>query len=104
MREFIITDKINIVRLVITCGIVGSMIYLFAGKRVVEGFWMGHWAAGRNKLAMIVLFRQVADLIRSGVLATDLGREFPLDAIGDAVREAEAVGRRGKVLLRIARE
>ncbi|WP_435016879.1 zinc-dependent alcohol dehydrogenase family protein [Tundrisphaera sp. TA3] len=76
---------------------------MIAGKRVIEGFWLGHWAARRNKVAMVLLFRQVADLIRSGVLATDPGREFPLDAIKDAVREAEEVGRRGKVLLRIGK-
>lgn len=75
---------------------------MIAGKRVVEGFYLGHWAAARNKVAMLLLFREIADLIRKGVLATETGREFPLDAIADAVREAEAVGRRGKVLLRIA--
>ncbi len=75
---------------------------MIAGKRVVEGFYLGHWAAARSKVKMLLLFREIADLIRKGVLATELGHEFPLGAIGDAVREAEKVGRRGKVLLRIA--
>ena len=75
---------------------------MIAGKRVVEGFYLGHWAAARSKVLMLLTFREVADLIRKGVLATEPGREFPLEAIGDAVREAEIVGRRGKVLLRIA--
>ena len=74
---------------------------MIAGKRVVEGFWLGHWAARRNKVGMILLFHQITNLIRSGVLATEPGREFPLDAIADAAREAEAVGRQGKTLLRI---
>jgi NADPH2:quinone reductase len=74
---------------------------MIAGRRVVEGFYLGHWAAERSKLKMLLLFREIADLIRKGVLATELGREFPLGAIGEAVREAQAVGRRGKVLLRI---
>jgi len=74
---------------------------MIAGKRVVEGFYLGHWAADRSKIKMLLLFRELAALIRSGVLATDLGREYPLEAIKDAVRDAETVGRRGKVLLRI---
>ncbi len=75
---------------------------MIAGKRVLEGFYLGHWAAERSKVKMLMTFREIADLIRKGVLATELGREFPLDRIGDAVREAQAVGRRGKVLLRIS--
>jgi hypothetical protein len=50
---------------------------------------------------MLLLFREVADLIRKGILATEPGREFPLAAISEAAREAEVVGRRGKILLRI---
>ena len=50
---------------------------------------------------MLLLFREIADLIRKGVLDTEQGREYPLEAIGDAVREADAVGRRGKVLIPI---
>ncbi len=76
---------------------------MIAGRRVVEGFYLGHWAAERPKVKMLLLFREIADLIRKGVLATELGREFPLEAIGDAVREAENVGRHGKVLLRIGK-
>jgi NADPH:quinone reductase len=74
---------------------------MIAGRRVVEGFYLGHWAAERPKVKMLLLFREIADLIRKGVLDTELGREFPLEAIGEAVREAESVARHGKVLLRI---
>jgi len=77
---------------------------MIAGRRVVEGFYLGHWAADRSKVKMLLLFREIADLIRKGVLATELGREYPLEAIGDAVRDAESVGRHGKVLLRISQE
>jgi NADPH:quinone reductase-like Zn-dependent oxidoreductase len=75
---------------------------MIAGRRVVEGFYLGFWAAGRSKVKMLLLFREIASLIRNGVLASDLGREFPLDAIHEAVEEAGTVGRRGKVLLRVA--
>jgi NADPH:quinone reductase-like Zn-dependent oxidoreductase len=74
---------------------------LIAGKRVVEGFWLGHWMRERNIPAALKLFHDIAALIRAGVLATEVGATFPLESIGDAVREAEAVGRRGKVLLKI---
>jgi NADPH:quinone reductase-like Zn-dependent oxidoreductase len=74
---------------------------MIAGKRVVEGFYLGHWAAARPKVKMLLLFREIADLIRNGVLATELGHEYPLEAVADAVREAGSVGHRGKVLLRI---
>ncbi len=77
---------------------------MIAGRRVVEGFYLGHWAASRSKVAMVLLFREISGLIRKGVLATETGREFPLDAIAEAVREADAVGRRGKALLRIGPE
>jgi NADPH:quinone reductase len=75
---------------------------MIAGKRVVEGFYLGHWAAARPKLKMLLLFREIAHLIRKGVLATELGREYPLEAIADAVREAQSMGRHGKVLLKIS--
>ncbi len=74
---------------------------MIAGKRVVEGFWLGHWMPRRSIPAALRLFRDIAALIRAGVLATEPGALFPLHAVGDAVREAELVGRRGKVLLKI---
>jgi len=72
---------------------------MIAGKRVIEGFWLGHWMQSRSKLKAVALFREIAGLIRSGVLASDPGRTFPLDAVLDAAREADSVGRRGKTLL-----
>lgn len=75
---------------------------MIAGKRVVEGFWLGHWMRDRSIPAALLLFREIARQVRSGALATEVGARFPLAAIGDAVREAEAVGKHGKVLLTIA--
>ena len=74
---------------------------MIAGKRVIEGFWLGHWMASRSKLKAVKLFREIARMIREGVLATDPGPAFPLDAIGEAVVESEVIGRKGKVLLRM---
>jgi NADPH2:quinone reductase len=72
---------------------------LIAGKRSVEGFWLGHWMRTRSIPGALLHFRQITQMIRAGVLATETGARFPLDAIVDAAREAERVGRRGKVLV-----
>ncbi len=74
---------------------------MIAAKRVLEGFYLGHWAAGRPKWKMIALFRQISDLIRRGVLATEPGDRRPMDTIGEAVRRAETPGRRGKGLIEL---
>ena len=74
---------------------------MIAGKRVVEGFYLGHWAAGRPKWKMIALFRQISGLIRAGVLATEAGRRYPIGSIAAAVAEAEVAGRRGKGLIEL---
>ena len=76
---------------------------MIAGKRVVEGFYLGHWAAGRPKWKMIALFRQISALIRAGVLSSDAGQHFPIAAIAEAVRQAEEPGRPGKGLIAIGK-
>lgn len=72
---------------------------MIAGKRVVEGFWLGHWMRGRSIPQSLLLFRQIAQLIRSGVLSTAVGPSVPLEQVVDAARAAETPGRAGKVLL-----
>jgi NADPH:quinone reductase-like Zn-dependent oxidoreductase len=74
---------------------------MISGKRVVEGFWLGHWMRQRSIPAALLLFRELAARIRDGTLATERGESFALASIGDAVRAAEVVGRKGKVLLTI---
>jgi NADPH:quinone reductase-like Zn-dependent oxidoreductase len=74
---------------------------MIAADRVVRGFWLGHWMRQRSIPSALLLFRELARLIRNGVLATEVGATFPLDAVGEAAKVAEAVGRRGKVMLRI---
>ncbi len=76
--------------------------FLIAGGKSIRGFWLGDWVKAKPFLQKLKLIRQIRKLIRSGVLATDVGATFPLDRVQDAVREAAAPGRRGKVLLRIA--
>ena len=73
---------------------------VISGRRVVEGFWLGHWMRDRSIPASLLLFREIAALIRGDVLTSEIGASYALDDVATAVREATAVGRRGKVLLK----
>jgi NADPH:quinone reductase-like Zn-dependent oxidoreductase len=74
---------------------------VISGQRVVEGFWLGHWMRSRSIPSVLLLFREIARLIRAGVLHSQIGKTFPLDQIQSASQHAETVGRQGKVLLRL---
>lgn len=75
---------------------------LMAGAKRVEGFWLAEWVHRRSKLQMLRLFREIIGLLRAGVLTSDLGAVFRPEEIAQAVHEAQAVGRKGKVLLRFS--
>jgi NADPH:quinone reductase-like Zn-dependent oxidoreductase len=75
---------------------------MISGRRVVEGFWLGHWMPQQSIVSALLLFREIATLIRQGVLDSDIGQTFPLDQVATACEHAETVGRQGKVLLRIS--
>jgi NADPH:quinone reductase-like Zn-dependent oxidoreductase len=75
---------------------------LMVGSKRVEGFWLSEWVKTQGPLRMLSLFRQITALMREGVLNTEIGASFPLDEIASAVRQADAPGRAGKVILRIA--
>jgi NADPH:quinone reductase-like Zn-dependent oxidoreductase len=74
---------------------------VISGPRVVEGFWLGHWLRQRSIPAAFLLFREIASLIRQGVLRSEVGTTYPLAEIQSAAREAATVGRQGKVLLKL---
>ncbi len=74
---------------------------VISGPRTVEGFWLGHWLRQRSIPAALLLFREIAALIRQDVLRSEIGKIYPLAEIQSAAREAAAVGRQGKVLLRL---
>jgi NADPH:quinone reductase len=74
---------------------------LMVNHKQVEGFWMSEWAQRQGVVTMLGLFGNVARLIASGVLASDVGATFPLEQVREAVRQAGQPGRSGKVLLRI---
>jgi NADPH:quinone reductase-like Zn-dependent oxidoreductase len=70
--------------------------------RRIEGFWLSEWVRDQGPLRMLMLFRQIASLLREGVLTTQVGATFSLDEVQAAVRQAAQPGRDGKVLLKIA--
>ncbi len=74
---------------------------VISGPRSVEGFWLGHWMLGRSIPQALYLFREIAALIRKGVLRSEIGQVYPLDEIKTAAKHADSVARQGKVLLRL---
>ncbi len=73
--------------------------YILAGRRILEVFWLGYWFPRLDETAQRQLVQEIVSLLREGVLTTSAARAFPLDEIGTAVRQAEATGRQGKILL-----
>jgi hypothetical protein len=51
---------------------------------------------------MLRLFRRVKALMGAGLLTSEVTASYPMDRIADAVRQVQAPGRSGKVLLQIA--
>ena len=74
---------------------------MIAGRRIIQSFWLGHWIRERSIPQNLKLFRQIAQLIRDGILTTEVGGTYGLADITAAVRAAESVGKPGKTLLRI---
>lgn len=75
---------------------------LIAGTKHVEGFWLSIWSRQQRVLTMLRLFKQIARMMRVGVLTSEIGATFPLDDVRQAVAQAEIPGRHGKVLLTIS--
>ncbi len=68
----------------------------------VEGFWLSNYIHTLGLLGKIGLMRTIGGLIHAGILTSEVGETFPLDQVQAAVRAAGAVGKHGKVLLRIS--
>lgn len=73
--------------------------YILAGHRILEVFWLGYWFPRLEDAAKQNLVDETIALMREGVLLTSAALKFSLDEIDAAVRQAEAKGRQGKVLL-----
>jgi NADPH:quinone reductase-like Zn-dependent oxidoreductase len=76
--------------------------FLITGSKSVRGFWLGDFVQSQPLLKKLRLVRRLRKLMRAGVLVSDIAASFPLDRVADAVRQAAAPGKGGKVLLRIA--
>jgi NADPH:quinone reductase-like Zn-dependent oxidoreductase len=74
---------------------------LMAGRKRVEGFWLSEWAREQRPLKMLRLFGTIRDLMRAGVLTSEVGATFPLDDVQKAAAQAAQPARLGKVLLRL---
>lgn len=74
---------------------------LMVGQKRIEGFWLSEWVRAQKPWTMLLLFRRIGKLMRSGVLASEMGQSYPLTDICAAVRQAALPGRQGKVLLRM---
>ena len=75
--------------------------FLITGSKSIQGFWLGDWIKTLGIARKLMLIRRIRSLIRTGMLATDVGQTYSLDQVNEAVRKAEEPGRGGKVLLRI---
>lgn len=67
----------------------------------VEGFWLSQVMDRMPFLTKLGLIRTLTGLIQRGVLTSEVGAEFPLSEVRQAVTAAEQPGKSGKILLRI---
>jgi NADPH:quinone reductase-like Zn-dependent oxidoreductase len=74
---------------------------LMVGQKQIQGFWLSEWTKEQSKVTMLSLFRTVQQLLRAGVLTSEVGTTFAMDDVRKAAAQASQPGRQGKVLLRL---
>jgi NADPH:quinone reductase-like Zn-dependent oxidoreductase len=74
---------------------------LMVGQKTVQGFWLSEGMRKQRILAILGLLRSIKNLMREGIVTTEIGATFSLDEIRQAVTQAAQPGRKGKVLLKI---
>ena len=70
----------------------------------VEGFWLSRFMQEQNLIGKLKLVKKITRLMQNDVLQAEVGNIFELAQIKEAVRESEASGKGGKVLLKIGAE
>ncbi|MCC8394467.1 zinc-dependent alcohol dehydrogenase family protein [Paraburkholderia sp. MMS20-SJTR3] len=65
----------------------------------VKGFWLTRRLARMTHAQRDALLAEAVELVRAGVLRSEVAATYPLDAIGKALREAAQPVRPGKVYL-----
>ena len=73
--------------------------FILAGHRILEVFWLGFWIQTIDDTVLHNLAEEIITLMRERILGTSTAMRFSLDEIGTAVKQAESIGRQGKVLL-----
>ncbi|QDT94446.1 zinc-dependent alcohol dehydrogenase family protein [Gimesia algae] len=68
----------------------------------LEGFWLARHMESLSLPAKLRLVSKLTGFIRNGVLATEIGKVFPLEEVAEAVTEAERTGKSGKVLIQLS--
>jgi NADPH:quinone reductase-like Zn-dependent oxidoreductase len=74
---------------------------LIVGQKRVEGFWLSEWMPSQGIMTKLGLIRKIGKLFREGIVTSEIGATFPLDEVQAAVKQAQVIGRQGKILLRI---
>lgn len=73
---------------------------LLVGQKRIEGFWLSEWVRDQSTVTMLGLFRKLARLLKTRVIATDIGQTFGIEQYAQATRLAAEPAHRGKVLFR----
>ncbi|HEV8061739.1 MAG TPA: zinc-dependent alcohol dehydrogenase family protein [Gemmataceae bacterium] len=73
---------------------------LVVGQKRLEGFWLSEWTREQGTVTMLRLFKKLARLMTTGVIATNIGKSFGIDQFAEATRLAAEPGHQGKVLFR----
>ena len=74
---------------------------LMGEQKSIAGFWLSEWVKSQGPLAMLGLFREIVQLLRAGVLTSEIEATYPMEQFGPAVEHASRPGRTGKVLLQM---
>ena len=72
---------------------------LITGSKTVRGFWLADWMATLGLVQKLLLISQIRGMMKAGILRTETGTAYPMERVRDAVGEAAAPGKAGKVLL-----
>ena len=79
--------------------VLAQKIRTILSKYITRSIKSFYWSPRLEDAAKQDLIDEIIALMREGVLVTSTALKFSLDEIDAAVRQAEAKGRQGKVLL-----
>lgn len=74
---------------------------ILTGSKHIDGFWLSDWVKQQHPITMLGLFRQITNLLLSGILTTTVEATYSLGQIKEAAAHTERPGRTGKILLKL---